>query len=299
MQLEDISADGKVLINTEQIQREMAFVPPEGHPDRELTFSDHVAVAALSDDGRHVLFTAYRDGTAAYLRGTGGSSAVKLGRGKGLALSPDGQWALVRASGDPFSLSLLPVGVGLAQKVSLSNLSFQDGRWLPDGRKLIVLAQRRGDTRWHLFLVEIDSGESSAVSPEPVQPGYLQVSRDGRFVAALSANGTITVYPVAGGPSVPIPELGHFSVPVGWTADGQLWASDCLSAGHTAPSRLMRYDLRERRVVEERTLSPTDWSGFVSFGNLEITPDGSAIAYDYVRVLGYLYLADGLLPKKR
>ena len=83
-------------------------------------------------------------------------------------------------------------------------------------------------------------------------------------------------------------------MPAGWSADGQLWASDCLKAGHDAPSRLMRYDFKTRRMVEERTVSPTDRTGFVGFQDIFVTPDGGAIAYEYTRILGYLYSVDGL-----
>jgi eukaryotic-like serine/threonine-protein kinase len=297
-QLEDISREGKAIINTENIRSEMAFVPPGHQQEKELLWQDGARLVALSDDGRQVLFTAGDSNGQAttYVRGTDGSSPVKLGPGWALAFSPDAQWVVVvEVDANGYALSLLPVGVGTPKKLAVSGLTISKARWLRDGKRLVVIAQRN-DGPWQLFLVPLDGGAPVPVPGAFVSPSRFEISRDDRLAAVLDPDGTLAVYPLNGDAHIPLPDLGSFTVASGWSVDGQLWASDGLKAGHDAPTRLMRYDFKTRRVVEERTLSPTDRSGFVGFEDIFVAPEGGAIAYQYTRILGYLYVVDGLAP---
>ena len=304
MELEDISRDGKVIVNIEEERQEIAFVSPGQHGERELPWLDYNVLQAISDDGHQVLFTAYPNGEAfTYVRPTDGSAPLKLGPGHALAFSPDGKWVLVKAANDPSALSLLPIGVGVPKKLALEGFNVGNAaRWLRDGKRIVMTARRKDDQQWRLFVVPVEGGAPTPLSDAAVSPGYLDVSRDDRFAAALALGGlagTLTVYPLNGNPPIPLPDLGKFSVLAGWTSDGQLWVSDNLRASRDVPVRLLRYDIPSRRVVEERTLSPTDLTGLVGFWYITITPDSRAIALEYVRKLGYLYLLDGLAPPRR
>jgi eukaryotic-like serine/threonine-protein kinase len=299
VQLEDISPDGNVLLNTEEIRNEMVFVPPGHKRERELPWLDQTDLVALSSDGRSVLFCALTHGeVVTFIWKAGESSPLKLGSGVPLAFSPDGQQVLVE-NVQGSSLTVLPVGIGVAKTLPVSDLRIVRARWLRDGERILVQAQRKRDDHFQLFVVPLDGGAPTPVPNGAVMGGYLEVSPDDRLAASNDPNGTLTVYPLAGGPPIPLPELGRFSTPSGWTKDGQLWATDALYAGRYAPTRLMRYDLGSRRVVEERTLSPTDLTGFVAFGDIFITSDGEAIAYQYKRIHGSLYLVEGLAQSRR
>ncbi len=105
----------------------------------------------------------------------------------------------------------------------------------------------------------------------------------------------MTLYPVDGGAPTELPELGKDALAVGWNSEGQLW----VRSSREAPCRLRLFDIRSRRVVEERTLSPADATGLASIGEVRVTPDDQAIAFDYVRVMGYLYKANGLVAPAR
>ena len=102
--------------------------------------------------------------------------------------------------------------------------------------------------------------------------------------------------PVHGGAPIELTELpkDRELVPFGWDAEGALW----LRSFRELPCRIVRYDVRSRHVLEERTLSPADPTGLTVISQAFITPDGKAMAFDYVRILGYLYLLDGLVPPR-
>jgi hypothetical protein len=177
-------------------------------------------------------------------------------------------------------------------------LNVVQARWLRDGKRLLVTAQRKGDKQWRLFVVPLDGGAPAPLADALVDRWYLEVSHDDRFAAVVGLDQILTVYPLDGRPPIPLPELGKFSVPAGWTSDGQLWVSDAARAFRDAPSHLLQYDISKRRVVEERTLSPTDITGLAGIFRIHVAPDNRAIALEYYRRLGYLYLLDGLAPQR-
>jgi eukaryotic-like serine/threonine-protein kinase len=302
MELEDISAEGKVLVNVEDERWEIAFALEHQH-ERELSWLTYESLVAMSDDGREVLFTADpaypSHETVIYLRPTDGSPPLKLGPGWALAFSPDEKWVLAAAAEDLSELWLLPRGVGVPKRLLGMGLHVLSAHWLRDGRRLLVTGQRKGDKQWRLFVVPLEGGIPFVLSETPIMPDYLEASRDDRLAAVVALNGTLTIYPLDGSPPIPLPDVGRFSVPVGWTLEGQLWVSDYLKPFRDAPGHLVRYDIRSRRVVESRPLSPGDVTGLALIERIFITPDSKAIALEYLRRIGYLSLLTGLNPPRR
>jgi hypothetical protein len=76
-----------------------------------------------------------------YLRPTNGSSAVRLGKGGAIALSPDGKWAAV-VDLVPERLSLLPTGAGNARVMNKGSIEQYDfaGWWSGDGKSIGLFA---------------------------------------------------------------------------------------------------------------------------------------------------------------
>ena len=147
--LQDISRDGRVLMVDEQRRLGLAAFPPGGQKERDLSWLDWSRPAGLSADGRFVLI--YESGAgggagySAYLRGTDGSPAVRLGEGQSLALSPDGKWALTLLDKltNPH-LILYPTGAGQPRPLALGDLQHRGGRFFPDSRRLLVAAAPKG-----------------------------------------------------------------------------------------------------------------------------------------------------------
>jgi hypothetical protein len=179
----------------------------------------------------------------------------------------------------------------------VGGLNVQTARWLHDGKRIVFTGQRLPgvEKEFRLYVVPIEGGGPVSISDAAVRAYFLEVSRDDRFVAARDLDEVLTLYPLDGGSPIPLPELGKDVAPVGWTRDGQLWAR----ALRELPSRMVRYDVPNRRVLEERTLSPSDLTGVTQLVQVCMTPDSRAVAFDYVRTLGHLSLLDGLAPARR
>jgi eukaryotic-like serine/threonine-protein kinase len=290
MRLDDISPSGRVLLGVEDDRLEIAFLAAGQQRELRLSVFDST-LAALSDDGRQVLFTS-TEGPVVYLRQTDGSAPLKLGAGNALALSSDEKWALVQTGPGQGSLSLLPTGPGSPGTVSLAGVFPTGARWLHSGRDIVVNGIGLDGLRSELYLVPLDGGAPIAISDGGVVPLLLEVSSDDQWVAGLAPSEVLTLYRTDGGASLPLPELGKDAFPVGWTPAGELWVQ--LDALREFPSHLVRYDVVRHRRLEERTISVGDPTGVLSLFDMKVTPDGGAVAFGYRRTLGYLFLVDGL-----
>jgi len=79
--------------------------------------------------------------------------------------------------------------------------------------------------------------------------------------------------------------------PVAWSEDGQsLW----LFRRGEVPAHVYRLDIASGRRELWKTLIPSDSAGVYSILYFQVTPDGRAYAYSYMRLLSQLYLAKGL-----
>jgi len=213
--------------------------------------------------------------------------------GTALALSPDEKWALARAPGNQGALSLLPIGPEVPRTISVAGLgALQAAQWFHDGTHVVFTGQRPESRQAELFVVPLDGGAPESISDGGVVPFSFEVSRDDRLVAAQASDEILTLYSTKGGRPIALPELGKDAVPVGWTAEGQLWVQ--VQSLRGPPSHLLRYDISNRRTLEERTFSLGDSTGVLALRDAHIAADGGAIAFGYQRILGDLVIMDGL-----
>ena len=298
MWLEDISEDGRVLLLSADIRREIAGRSPGESADRNLSWFDWSSPQDLSTDGRTVLFDEQNMGRAAgylvYVRGTDGSPPIRLGLGTGRALSPDGRWALSVA--DPFRqprLELLPTGPGEARELpagTVQNVLW--AHWLPDGERLLVIGSEPGKTLG-LYVRGLDVANERLLTPEGIdyaRSGYA-VSPDGRWVAAKPIGGPPRLYSIDGDASRPITGLEPSEIPFQWTADG---AALYVYRNGELPARVALIDVRDGARQPWRDLAPGDTAGIFGIDYLAVSPNGTGYVYSYRRLLSTLYVFEGL-----
>ena len=295
--LMDISADGRLLLGSETSRRELVAKHPESTQEVNLSWFDWSAPRALSADGRTVLFEEQNRGTQAgypmYLRGTDGSPPLRLGDGLGLALSPNGRWAL--ALTDPFGeprLTLHPTGPGQPRELDVGDFQPQPwASWLPDGSGALLSGSlAEGGAR--LFFHDLESGAPKPVTPEGTRFTYDSnaLSPDGAWVATLSAEGEPYRYPIGGGNGEPIPggEVGE--VPIQWDAGGN---HIYVYKPGGLPTRILKLNLSSGQREIWKELAPADSAGVFTVTPIFMTRDGESYVYSYRRMLSDLYLASG------
>jgi eukaryotic-like serine/threonine-protein kinase len=296
LRLDDISREGALLVTAQNRRREATSLLLNNHRAQQLSWLDTTELDALSADGQSVLFTGYPGGTPfVYVRPTDGSLPVKLGPGTGLALSPDKKWVLAHLStGEPGALQLLPVGVGMAKSVSLPGFIVVRARFLRDGKRFIFSGRPVGDRQFRLYAASVEGGPPTPISESAVGPFFFAVSRDDRFVAVngFDLDGVL-VLPLDGGAPISVPDSKGL-LPAGWSNDGQLWVREGF-----IHSRAMRIDIHTGHRSDAIDAAPSDLVGLD--GNPHrffITPDGQAVAFDYIRILGNLFVMTGLVPNR-
>ena len=143
----------------------MIGLAPGEAKERDLSWLDWSVPGDLSPDGRTVLFVENGEGGgpkyAVYLRKTDASPAIRLSEGIGMALSPDGKWALARPNVTPSPLVLLPTGVGEAKPLTHDSINHLWARWLPDGKQLVFSGNEAG----HGFRLYVETPERASRAP--------------------------------------------------------------------------------------------------------------------------------------
>jgi dipeptidyl aminopeptidase/acylaminoacyl peptidase len=292
--LQDIASDGRVLLSHGANRPVIYGLVPGPAKERDLTWLDYSVTADISPDGRTMLFSeqGYAGGPqyAVYIRGTDGSPAIRLGKGNGEALSPDGKWALAIDLARPSRLVLLPTGVGEARTLPRHDIEeFQAAWWR--GNEQVMFAGSPPGHGARVYVLDLAGGTPRAVTPE----GWLAidnaVSPDGRYVFAVTdVEGKI--FPVDGGEARPIPGMQPGEIPIAWGADGLSLL--VRSNFGVLPARVDRLDLATGRRVLWKELAPPDLAGGRSIIGISITPDARYYVYTYTSRLSNLYLVEGL-----
>ncbi len=283
----DATADGRVLLSRESERAAVMGLPPGATVERDLSWFDNAGLAALSDDGRWLLFG---DRFGMYLRRTDGAPAVKLGSLQGYPddLSPDGKLVLATdlTAGKLF---LAPTGPGTVREIAVPGVeSFQGSLWFPDGRRLLINGRGPG-RRLRSYVFDLPSGRPRPVTEEDTWG--LAISPDGALVAATNLENPISLWPVEGGPSRVLRGSLPRERPANWSADGRsLWV---FRRGEV-PARIFSVEVATGRRSLWKTVEPPDAAGVYSIDQLKITPDGRSYFYSYRRTLSELYEVRGL-----
>jgi eukaryotic-like serine/threonine-protein kinase len=302
LMLLDISKDGRVLLVRATWRRELMGFDPSDSKQRELSWLDYTYPADISRDGKTLLFDEEGGGGAldyskssgftyaVYLRKTDGSPAVLLGEGGAVALSPDGQWAIVQTQDTPSRLRLLPTGPGQPRDLPGGNINHVWARWFPDGKRILMSADEPGKGV-RLYVYNLETNQSQPITPEGVSGDALVISPDSQWVAGIGPDHRGYLYPVAGGQPKVILGMNPGEQPIVWSADGNYLY---IYQPGELPARVDRLDLHTGQRTLWHELMPTDPAGVENIGPILMTPDGKTCVFGYHRMLADLYLVEGL-----
>ena len=294
LQLEDIWQDGKVLLSRQSWRRELSGLIAGMTKEQDFSWLDYSFPAELSADGKRLLFDEEGVGGGAYysvyLRKTAEDSAVRLGDGESVTLSPDGKWVLALTMSSPAQLILLPSGAGDAQQITHDSFYHSWARWLPDSQGIVFTAKQEGHGA-RIYLQKSITGQATPVSPEGIDPLVIALAPDGSQVAGVGPDGLAYLYSLTGGPTKTVPGFLTGEQPIEWSADGK---SLYVYRPGEFPAKVYELDLATGKRTLWRSLAPADPAGVSQIGPIVMTPDGASYIYGYHRTLSDLYLVEGL-----
>jgi eukaryotic-like serine/threonine-protein kinase len=300
--LDDIGFGGQVLA-TYASERTVIMVSTRNHPEeQDLGWLDNTEFFRFSDDGKQILMGDESDVSgrrhASFLRNVDGSSAVRVGDGDGIALSPDGEWALARVP--PDELVLLPTGAGETRRLTLTGPQYVSGvshasktairadlpaDWFPDGKRIAFIAD---DNRTHVL--DLD-GNETALTPAGTA-GNL-VTPDNQFVLVQTPAGVYELYPVAHGDPKPLDCLRESDHPIRFSADGKDLFVKTAEKGLEGRN-LYRVNLASGHRTLLWHLQPPRATIANDISTVDVTPDGTGYAYGYRQRSTALYVVEDL-----
>jgi serine/threonine protein kinase/Tol biopolymer transport system component len=295
MRLYDIAPAGHVLLSNGMWRAGLEVQAPGETTEHDLSWLDWSILADLSRDGHTILFNEPREGggaaSAMYLRRLDAPTPVRIADGYGDAISPDGKYVLGHSGA---KLVVVPTGSGEARELKTDGAFDFGAAWLPDGRR-VVIAGALPKKGYQLMVIDTLDESVKPISPEGIWGDAYRpfaVSPDGHYAAGMTKQQTIALYPIdaAAEPSI-VPAIEPGEIPIAWSADG---ASLFVHRPTALPAQVTRVTLATGAREPWKQFSPTDPAGVYKIAPICITPDGTAYAYDALRMLGDLYVADGL-----
>jgi len=302
LMLLDIAKDGRILLMRASWRRELIGVTDSDSREHELSWLDYSYPADLSADGKTLLFDEEGGGGAlsysksgglsyaVYIRKTDGSPAVLLGEGGARALSPDGKSVVAVTQDSPTQLKLLTTGAGEPKELTKDNVNHAFGHWFPDGKRILFSGNEPGKGV-RLYVYDMASGKSQAITPEGVNGTRFVISPDSQWVAGIGPDQKGYLYSVTGGEPRLINGLNPGEQPITFGSDGR---SLYIYQPGELPARVDRLDLQTGQRVRWKQLMPSDPAGVENIGPILLTPDAKNCVYGYHRMLADLYLVEGL-----
>jgi len=293
--LQDIAADGRVLVSLDSRRLALGFTTSGRGQDLDLSWHDWESARDIFPDGQSVLFEDASEAAdynySVVIRKVDGTLPVRLGEGSSGGLSPDGKWAISFANSQLRQLTLLPTGTGQPRIINVIGLEHIHNGWarfLPNGQKIIVNGDQSGQAR-RCYQIEVSSGKATAATPDGVLCG--PTSPDSQAILGRGPGGTVTIYPLNGGTPKPLPNFDAKFTPVQWSENGRF-----IYGYHPGefPSRIYKRAIdggKEAFVLELRPGAP---AGVVIVAPVVVSRDGKQFAYSYNQTMSALELISGL-----
>jgi eukaryotic-like serine/threonine-protein kinase len=294
LMLQDIWQDGRVLLAKDAWRRELIGLVAGENKERDVSWLDYSYPSDLSRDGKDLLFTEAGEGGgpnySVYQRKIGETSAVLLGDGMALSVSPDGKWVIVSTISAPAQLILLPTGPGEAKPLTHDSINHSRAKWLPDGQRFVFSGKEPGHAA-RIYRQDSPEGKPLPISPEGIDPLALVLSPDGQQVVGIGPDEKAYFYPVAGGEPRAVPGIEAGEQPIQWSDDAK---TIYFYKPGDLPAKVYRLDLATGQKTLWKELMPSDSAGVSRIGPILLTPDGKSCLYGYHRILSDLYLVEGL-----
>jgi eukaryotic-like serine/threonine-protein kinase len=286
----DISASGRVLIAREQLRAMMTRLVEGAPKEHDLSWFDFTTAEGISADGRVVLFNETGEGGglhhSVYIRRANAPSAIRVGDGFGMAISPDGNWAVTKSDRDQTTLNLVPLTPGQPRTISGRNLRYDFARFFPGGDRLLVGGSLAG-ARARLFIQSLDGSP-----PRPLGTNVYfmrpAISADGRQIAGVDSQRRLLILSAAGGEPKVIADGFGLTV-LRWSHSGKT----LLAQGDSVPAMLYRVDLETGKYKPWKELAPLDLANVSRLWPAVSSEDEHTIVYSYPRILSELFVVDG------
>jgi eukaryotic-like serine/threonine-protein kinase len=301
MHLQDIAADGKVLLTTDVESVDAGVGEAKSGRLRRLYGIERLDVLGISNDGGMLLMNGFDTGNDSnyqlYIQRTDGSAPVLIGEGNGTGFSSDGKWAAAVDVPHPENLLIIPTSVGNSSRLKAPPGHIYIGAgFLPDGKRLLITMQTSGQVP-QSAVQDLESGAIRPVGPsgryvhtiaDVLFPGP---SPDGKFCIQTDGQNHYWLQAIDGDEAREIKGIDSSEQIVAWHSD-----SNNVFVMHPQGLDTEIYTLN--LTTGERKLwvhfSPPDKTAIRGTTFVHVTPDGASFAYTVRKMHSTLFVAAGL-----
>ncbi|MCU1271341.1 MAG: serine/threonine protein kinase [Acidobacteriaceae bacterium] len=291
----DIAADGRLLFSHESIGSAQVVASPANAPERNVSVLGFGTWGSVSSDGKAIAFTESGHGIPedylVFFRRLDGSSAVEIGEGNTIGMTPNGRQVVALVPSQPTKLRILPTGAGETRTFDVAPVQVDRGfvSWMPGAKEFVFLGHVAEEPP-RAYRVSLDGGPVHPLTNRKGAQFWNRVSPDGKLV--LQAPGVEMDWGQSG-----IVELnsGHVrpgpllegDAPVEWAQDGRhIFVAHETDEGAT----IFRVDVITGRRDVWKEVRLADRAGILSVSRFYVTPSGNAYAYSAGRNLSALYV---------
>ncbi len=290
----DVAADGRALLSSEQHLTEITAIDPAtGKERRGLEWFDGSMAGDILPDGKAIVFLEW-GGPAGSLylavyRKLDGSAPVALGPGSGPRFSPDGTTVATQIVTRPPQVGINPIGTGQSRRLPLGDItSLGNLTWFPDGKHLLLTGAAEGQAL-RSYEMDLEGGK-----PQPLGPPDFTgsaIAKDGKRIAGRNASGEPVVFDRETQKLQVLQGVEpHYQIE-NWTEDGK---GLLVVSATPREARIYRVDIATGKRTLLQTVEPSEKAGSNQDVRVVYAEDSKTYAYSTVRVLGTLYVVEGL-----
>jgi len=290
----DIAADGRVLVSSEQHRTEITGSDPvTGKERRGLEWFDGSMLGDISSDGKAIVFLEWGGPAGplylAVYRKLDGSAPVALGPGGAPRFSPDGTTVATKILTRPPQVGLNPIGTGESRRLLVGDItSLGNVIWFPDGKHLLLTGATEGQPL-RSYEMDLEGGKPQPLGP----PDFVgsAIAKDGKQIAGRNASADAVVFDRQTQKLQVIPGVEPQDQLDKWTEDGK---GLLVVSATPSEARIYRVETSTGKRTLLQTVEPSEKAGSSQNVRLSYAEDSKTYAYSTVRVLGTLYVVEGL-----
>jgi hypothetical protein len=269
------------------------MVSTPDHPnERDFSWLEWPDGPVFSPDGKSIAFNETSVATGGeytvFLRKLTGEPAVRLAKGTGGQISPDGKWVLaVRHTEEHPQLWLHPLGPGEPRQLTRPPVEVGQGEWFPDSTRIAFTGNENGV--WRTYLADLEGHVKPLTPPRAIgRP----LTPDGRSLFTRFPDRSVKLFPVDGGQPLPVRGVEGTDFPIRFSNDAKYLFVYTMES--PVQLKVWKIDIASGRREFLKAAGPSDPAGVYVTRRFALSPDLRSYAYIYGRKLSSLYEVEDL-----
>jgi hypothetical protein len=189
----------------------------------------------------------------------------------------------------PPQVGLNPIGTGESRRLPVGDItSLRNVVWFPDGKHLLLTGAAEGQPL-RSYEMDLEGGK-----PQPLGPPDFTgsaITKDGKQIAGRNGSAEAVVFDLLTQKLQVIPGVEPYDQIENWTEDGK---GVLVVSATPWEGRIYRMDIPSGKRTLLQTVQPSEKAGLTQDVRLVYAEASKAYAYSTVRVLGTLYVVEGL-----